>query len=35
MSYFDGVRGETVGSLSLFVSQGEVDKVQDLLANDR
>ena len=34
MSYFDGVRGETVGSLSLFASQGELDKVQDLLAND-
>ena len=34
MSYFDGVRGETVGSLSLLASQGELDKVRDLLAND-
>ena len=34
MSYFDGVRGETVGSLSLLASQGELDKVEEALAND-
>jgi len=34
MSYFDGVRGETVGSLSLLASQGELDKLQEALAND-
>ena len=34
MSYFDGVRGETVGSLSLLASQGELDKVQEALASD-
>ena len=34
MSYIDGVRGETVGSLSLLASQGELDKVQEALASD-
>ena len=34
MSYFDGVRGDTVGSLSLLASQGELDKVQEALASD-
>ena len=34
MSYFDGVRGETVGCLSLLASQGELDKLQEALAND-
>jgi len=34
MSYFDGVRGDTVGSLSLLASQGELDQVQEALAND-
>ena len=34
MSYFDGVRGETIGSLSLLASQGELDKLLEALAND-
>ena len=34
MSYFDGVREDTVGSLSLLASQGELDRVQELLASD-
>ena len=34
MSYFDGVRGETVGSLSLLASQGDLEKVQEVLSFD-
>ena len=34
MSYFDGVRGETVGSLSLLASQGDLEKLQEVLSSD-
>ena len=34
MSYFDGVRGETVGSLSLLASQGDLEKLQEVLSFD-
>ena len=34
MSYFDGVRGETVGSLSLLASQGDLEKLQEVLCFD-
>ena len=34
MSYFDGVREDAIGSLSLLASQGELDRVQELLASD-
>ena len=34
MSYFDGVREETVGSLSLLASQGDLEKLQEVLSSD-
>jgi len=34
MSYFDGLRGETLGSLSVSAREGDLDQLQELLNSD-
>ena len=34
MSYFDGHRGETLGSLSMFAREGDLEQLQELLNLD-
>ena len=34
MSYFDGLRGETLGSLSVSAREGDLEQLQELLNSD-
>ena len=34
MSYFDGLRGETLGSLSVSAREGDLEHLQELLSSD-
>ena len=34
MSYFDGLRGETMGSLSVSAREGDLEQLQELLNSD-